>query len=163
MTYFESSLPTKPYPIGYASGYFDLFHIGHLRYLQLAAQHCEKLVVGIPADQVVRAAHRLPPFTPCEQRIAIVAALRCVSEVVCVATSMDQPDAYLEFLRDLSTQAVFIGGDWQGSARWTRLGPKLHAQGLKIHFLPRTEAISSSLIRQRQAAVDSGTENVRNE
>ncbi len=157
MTYLEPSLPDKPYPIGYASGYFDLFHIGHLRYLQLAAQHCDKLIVGIPSDQVVRADHRTSPIIPCEQRIEIVAALRCVNEVICVDSSMDQPDAYLEFLRGLGNQAVFIGGDWQGSARWNRLGPVLHAQGLKIHFLPRTEAISSSLIKQRLAVVNSGT------
>ena len=149
MSYFEPALPAKPYPIGYASGYFDLFHIGHLRYLQMAAQHCEKLIVGIPGDEVVRADLRPMPFISCEQRIAIVAALGCVSEVICVPTSMNQPDAYLAFLRGVGNQALFIGEDWQGTARWNRLGPILHAQGLKIHFLPRTQDISSSLIKQR--------------
>jgi glycerol-3-phosphate cytidylyltransferase len=151
MTYFEPSLPAQAYPIGYASGYFDLFHIGHLRYLQLAAQHCDQLIVGMPADEVERADNRPAPLIPWEQRSAIVAALRCVSEVICVRTSMDQPDAYLEFLRSLGNPALFIGGDWQGSTRWNRLGPKLQAHGLKIHFLPRTEGISLSLIRQQLA------------
>ncbi len=153
MSYFETSLPAKPYPVGYATGYFDLFHIGHLRYLQLAAQHCEKLVVGIPSDAVVSADKRPKVFIPCEHRLAIVAALRCVSEVICVEVSMEQPQAYLEFLRSVGNQAFFIGEDWQGSARWNRLGPVLQAHGMKLHFLSRTDGISTTEIKQRLSGV----------
>lgn len=151
MTFFEASLPAKPYPLGYTSGYFDLFHVGHLRFLQLAAQHCEKLIVGIPSDSIVRADNRPPPTISCQQRIEIIASLRCVDEVICIEVSMEQSDAFAQFMCQLGNQAIFIGEDWQASARWQRLGPKLQEQGVKVHFLPRTDGISSTLIKQKLA------------
>lgn len=154
MTFYESTLPKQAYPIGYASGFFDLFHVGHLRYLQLAAQHCEKLIVGVPADEIIRADQRPFPFIPCAQRMEIIAALSCVSEVLCVQVSMEQPVAFLEFMRGLGNQAIFIGEDWRDGARWQRLGPLLQEQGVKVHFLPRTEGISSTLIKQKLANIE---------
>ena len=151
MTFFETSLPSKPYPIGYASGYFDLFHVGHLRYLQLAAQHCDKLIVGVPSNKIVRPGNRPMPTIPCEQRIEILSNLRCVDEVICVDVSMEHADAYVEFIRKIGNQAMFIGEDWQASARWQRLGPQLKEQGIKVHFLPRTAEISSTLIKEKVA------------
>lgn len=153
MIFPSASLPAKAYRIGYASGYFDLFHVGHLRYLQLAAQHCEKLIVGVPSDTIVRADNRPRPTISCEQRMEILAALRCVDEVICVDVSMEQADAFVEFMRKLGNQAIFIGEDWQGGERWQRLGPKLQEQGVCVHFLPRTEGISSTLIKQKLAGV----------
>lgn len=149
MTYFESILPKQAYPVGYASGFFDLFHVGHLRYLQLAAKHCQKLIVGVPADGVVRADHRPFPVIPCAHRMEIIAALDCVSKVICVEVSMQQPSAFLEFMRKVGNQAIFVGDDWRGSERWNNLGPILNQDGIKVHFLPRTECISSTLIKQK--------------
>lgn len=153
MAYSETQLPVQPYRTGYATGYFDLFHVGHLRYLELAAQHCENLIVGIPADAVVFADQRPKPFTPCAQRIAIVTALRCVTKVVCVEVSMEQPSDFLPWMQRLGNEAIFVGEDWRGSARWNRLGPKLVEQGVKIHFLPRTDGISTTWIKQSLATV----------
>jgi glycerol-3-phosphate cytidylyltransferase len=154
MTYFDQPLPqqaAKKYAIGYASGYFDLFHVGHLRYLQLAAQFCDKLIVGIPNDQIVRADARPKPFTPFEQRRAIVAELRCVHEVVSMAVSMEHAEYFLHVMKEHGVEALLIGGDWSHTERWNRLGPLAQAAGLDVHFLPRTEGISSTWIRHQLA------------
>jgi glycerol-3-phosphate cytidylyltransferase len=155
MTFIDSPLPNRPakiYPVGYATGYFDLFHVGHLRYLQLAAQYCEKLVVGVPSDEIVRFDDRPKPLIPCSQRMAILAELRCVSEVIGIEASMEQPTEFLAMMRGLGNQGIFIGEDWRDSPRWQRLGPLLQAQGVNVHFLPRTEGISSTWIRQEIGA-----------
>lgn len=153
MPYPEVAFPAQAYRIGYASGFFDLFHIGHLRYLELAAQHCEKLIVGVPSDTIVRADQRPKPFTPCDQRMAIIAALRCVTEVVRVEVSMEQPSAFLPWIKRLGNPAIFVGEDWRDSARWSRLGPLLAEQGVKVHFLPRTDGVSTTWIKQSLAKI----------
>ncbi len=151
MSFSENPLPTQRYRVGYAAGYFDLFHVGHLRYLQLAAQYCEKLIVGVPSDEIVRKDGNPKPFIPCAQRMAILAELRCVSEVICNKVSMEQPEDFLALMRSIGNQGIFIGEDWRDSPRWQRLGPLLQAQGVGVHFLPRTEGISSTWIKQQLA------------
>ena len=69
--------------IAFANGCFDLLHVGHVRYLQSAAQEADVLVVAINDDASVR---RLKgegrPILPAEDRAALVGALRCVDYVV---------------------------------------------------------------------------------
>jgi glycerol-3-phosphate cytidylyltransferase len=51
----------------------------------------------------------------------------------------------------LGIDAAFIGADWEDTPRWSRLRPKLEALGISVVFLPRTDGISSSLLRARMA------------
>jgi rfaE bifunctional protein nucleotidyltransferase chain/domain len=67
-----------------SNGAFDLLHVGHVRYLQGAAQLAKLLVVAINSDESVR---RLKgsdrPFVPEGERAELVAALQCV-DFVCI-------------------------------------------------------------------------------
>jgi rfaE bifunctional protein nucleotidyltransferase chain/domain len=68
--------------IALADGCFDLLHVGHVRYLEAAAQEADVLVVAINDDESVR---RLKgegrPILGGEHRAELVAALRCVDLV----------------------------------------------------------------------------------
>jgi len=66
-----------------ANGIFDLFHVGHVRYLQGAAAEGDFLVVGVNGDACARALKgEGRPFLPAAERAEIVAALECVDRVV---------------------------------------------------------------------------------
>jgi len=69
--------------IALANGVFDLFHVGHLRYLEGAKAEADLLVVAVNSDASTRA-NKGPgrPVVPEEERAEIVAALACVDHVV---------------------------------------------------------------------------------
>jgi rfaE bifunctional protein nucleotidyltransferase chain/domain len=69
--------------IAFANGVFDLLHVGHVRYLEGAAQEADVLVVALNDDASVRALKgEGRPILPAEARAELVAALRCVDYVV---------------------------------------------------------------------------------
>ena len=69
--------------IAFANGCFDLLHVGHIRYLESAAQEADVLVVAVNDDDSVR---RLKgagrPILAAADRAELVAALRPVDYVV---------------------------------------------------------------------------------
>lgn len=77
------------YKVGYTTGTFDLFHVGHLNLLERAKQQCEYLVVGVSTDALVTQYKGRAPIIPFEDRIRIIAALKCVNEVI-AQESMDK-------------------------------------------------------------------------
>lgn len=97
---------TKKYKLGYTTGVFDLFHIGHLNILKKAKEQCEYLIVGVSTDEVVQGYKKKTPIIPFEERIAIVEALECVDEVI-PQTSMDKFKSWKEIKFDV----IFHGDD----------------------------------------------------
>jgi rfaE bifunctional protein nucleotidyltransferase chain/domain len=69
--------------IALANGIFDLFHVGHLRYLEGAKALADVLVVAVNSDASTRR-NKGPgrPVVPESERAEIVAALACVDHVV---------------------------------------------------------------------------------
>ena len=66
-----------------ANGCFDLLHVGHVRYLQAAAQEADRLLVAINADRSVRALKGPNrPILGAADRAELVAAIRGVDYVV---------------------------------------------------------------------------------
>lgn len=82
----------KQYKVGYTTGVFDMFHIGHLNLLKKAKEHCDYLIVGVSTDEVVQSYKNKTPIIPFEERIAIVQELKCVDQAV-PQTSMDKMEA----------------------------------------------------------------------
>ena len=69
--------------IAFANGCFDLLHVGHVRYLEAAAQEADVLVVALNDDESVRALKGDGrPILGAAHRAALVAALRAVDYVV---------------------------------------------------------------------------------
>jgi rfaE bifunctional protein nucleotidyltransferase chain/domain len=70
--------------VALANGVFDLFHVGHLRYLEGAKALADVLVVAVNSDASARRLGKGPgrPVVPEAERAEIVAALACVDHVV---------------------------------------------------------------------------------
>lgn len=133
----------KKYKIGYTTGVFDMFHVGHLNILRRAKEQCEYLIVGVSTDELVTSYKHKAPVIPFEERKAIVEAIRYVDQVV-AQTTMDKVDAW----QQLHFDAVFHGDDWKGSAMYNEIEAKLTAVGCQMVFLPHTQGISSSMLAQ---------------
>ena len=134
----------KKYKIGYTTGVFDMFHIGHLNILKRAKEQCEHLIVGVSTDELVRDYKHKTPVIPFEERIKIVEAIRYVDEVV-PQTSMDKFAAWEKIHFD----AIFHGDDWKGSTMYNEIEMKLNAVGVDMVFLKHTQGTSSTEISKK--------------
>lgn len=132
------------YKIGYTTGVYDMFHIGHLNILKKAKEQCEHLIVGVSTDEVVEQYKHKKPVIPFEERLAIVQAIRYVDEVV-PQTSMDKFEAW----KVLRFDVLFHGSDWKNSAMYNEIEQKLNAVGVDVVFFPHTEGVSTTDLIER--------------
>lgn len=126
--------------LGYTSGVYDLFHVGHLNLLRNARAMCDKLVVGVTTDELVAYKYKraVIPFT---ERMEIVRSIRYVDAVV-PQESMDK----LETWNKLKFDVMFVGDDWYQSDRWKDLEKQFQEVGVRIVYFPYTKGTSSSLV-----------------
>ena len=134
----------KKYKIGYTTGVYDLFHIGHLNILRRAKEQCEHLIVGVSTDDLVEAYKHKRPVIPFKERVEIVKSIRYVDEVV-PQISMDKLEAW----EKLHFDVLFHGSDWKGSSMYDEVEKKLESVGVDMVFLPHTTGTSSTMIAKR--------------
>lgn len=134
----------KKYKIGYTTGVFDMFHIGHLNILRRAKEQCDHLIVGVSTDEVVESYKHHSPVIPFKDRLAIVEACRYVDEVV-PQTSMDKFDAWDRLRFD----AMFHGSEWKGTDLYNSYEEKFSKVGVDVVYLTPTAGISSTMLRER--------------
>lgn len=130
--------------VGYTTGVFDMFHVGHLNLLARAREQCDRLIVGVSTDEVVLDYKKHAPIVPYAERVAIVKAIRYVDEVV-PQTSMDKFAAW----EKLRFNRLFHGNDWKGSAMYNEVEAKLKAVGVEVVYFPYTQGTSSTLLAER--------------
>ena len=134
----------KKYKIGYTSGVYDMFHIGHLNILQRAKDLCETLVVGVTTDELCYTRKNKYPIICQDNRKAIVGAIRYVDKVV-DQTDMDK----LNMVKTLGAEAVFVGSDWKGSPAWDKYEKEFAQLGCTVVYLDHTDGISSTILREK--------------
>lgn len=132
----------RKYKIGYTQGTFDMFHIGHLNLIRNAKLHCDKLIVGVNSDSLVQKYKNKVPVINEIERAEIIRELRSVDDVVICNTLKKT-----EMFDDLHFDAIFIGDDWKGNARWKQTETDLAPLGAKVIYLKHTEGISSTILR----------------
>lgn len=126
--------------IGYTSGVFDLFHIGHLNLLKNAKGLCDKLIVGVTVDALVKYKHK-NSVIPFEERIEIVRNIKCVD----AAIPQEDLDKF-KMWEKLKFDVLFVGDDWYQSPRWKSLEQKFKKVGVRIIYFPYTKGTSSTLL-----------------
>lgn len=134
----------KKYKIGYTTGVFDMFHIGHLNILKRAKEQCEYLIVGVSTDSLVKEYKHKTPIVPFDERIEIVKAISYVDRVV-PQISMDKFEAW----KELKFNALFHGDDWKGSSLYEKYEKIFSEVGVDLIFLPHTSGTSSTLLSEK--------------
>lgn len=134
----------KKYKVGYTTGVFDMFHIGHLNILRRAKEQCEQLIVGVSTDELVQSYKHHLPVIPYDQRSAIVEACRYVDMVV-PQTTMDKLEAWKKHPFDV----MFHGNEWKGTDLYNEYERRFAEVGVAIVYLPHTDGISSTMLRER--------------
>ena len=125
--------------IGYLSGTFDLFHVGHLKLLQRAKKQCDYLIVGVHPD----ASHKgKETFIPFEERMEVVGGCRYVDKVV--KSCAEDSDAWEIWHYD----RLFVGSDYKGTERFAKYEAFFADKGVEIVYFPYTQGTSSTQIRQ---------------
>ena len=126
--------------IGYTSGVYDLFHIGHLNMLRNAKSMCDKLIVGVTTDELVsyKLKKSVIPFT---ERIEIVRSLNCV-DVAIPQTDIDK----VKIWNKLKFNILFVGDDWYNDKNWKKYESQLKKKKVKIIYFPYTKGTSSTLL-----------------
>lgn len=132
----------KKYKIGYTQGVYDMFHIGHLNLINCAKEYCDYLIVGVNSDELVKSYKYKVPVINEEARQIIVSNIKAVDECI-IARSLDKVLAW----KELHFDAIFIGDDWKGNARWEQTEVELRQYGAEVVYLPHTEGVSSTMLR----------------
>jgi glycerol-3-phosphate cytidylyltransferase len=134
----------KPYKLGYTTGVFDLFHVGHLNILKRAKEQCDYLIVGVSTDELVMSYKNKQPVIPHNERMEIVGGIKYVDKVVPQVTR-DKVDAW----EKLRFNVMFVGDDWKGNSLFKEIEVKFNQVGVKLVFFPYTKGVSSTIVKEK--------------
>lgn len=133
----------KKYNVGYTTGVYDLFHIGHLNILKSAKDLCEILIVGVSTDELVMEYKNKKPIIPYLERKSIVESIKYVDMVV-PQKNRNKLEAFKEYKFDV----MFVGDDWKGSELFEKVEKELIQNGSAIEYFPYTKNISSTMLKK---------------
>lgn len=130
--------------IGYTTGVYDMFHIGHLNLLKRAKEQCDYLIVGVSTDELVWHDKNKKPIIAFPERCAIVEAIRYVDQVV-PQVDKNKFGAWEKY----HFHKMFVGSDWKGSEAWNGFERQFEPVGVEIVYLNYTDGISSTILREK--------------
>lgn len=128
--------------VGYVPGAWDMFHLGHLNILLRARGYCDHLIAGVVTDEALHAAKAKHPVVPLAERMAVVAAIDVVDEVV-----VDESSDKLLVWERVGFDVLFKGDDWIGTPKGIKLEADMASVGVEVHFFPYTPHVSSTQLR----------------
>lgn len=130
--------------IGYTTGVFDMFHIGHLNIIKRAKEQCDFLIVGVSTDELVQKDKNKTPIIPFCDRCAIVESIKYVDRVV----PQEDKNKFAAWEK-YGFNKMFVGSDWQGTPQWKVFEEQFAPVGVEIVYLDHTDGISSTILRDR--------------
>lgn len=136
--------------IGYTTGVFDMFHVGHLNIIKRAKEQCDHLIVGVSTDELVLQYKKRMPIVPFDERVQVVSAIKYVDEVVPQVT-MDKFEAW----QKLKYDRLFHGNDWKGSSMYNDIEARLKSVGVEVIYFPYTQGTSSTKLGEALKKLES--------
>ena len=125
--------------IGYTTGVYDMFHIGHLNIIQRAKEQCDYLIVGVSTDELVQKEKNKKPVIPFDERCKIIEAIKYVDMVV-PQENKDKMGAWEKY----HFNKMFVGSDWKGTPQWDQYEAQFSPLNVEIIYLPHTDGVSST-------------------
>ena len=129
--------------IGYTTGVFDLFHVGHVKILKKAKSLCDKLIVGVSTNALVKKYKNKKTIIPYNERVEIIKSVKFV-DLVIPQNSLNKIQSY----KKLKYDVIFVGDDWYASKKWKLFDKQFKKLGVKIVYLPYTKKTSSTKINK---------------
>ena len=130
--------------IGYTTGVYDMFHVGHLNILKRAKEQCDYLIVGVSTDDLVRREKNKDPIISFEDRCTIVGAIKYVDMVV-PQYDKNKFGAWEQY----HFNRMFVGSDWKNTPQWISYEEQFSPVGVEIIYLDHTDGISSTILREK--------------
>lgn len=124
--------------VGYMSGTFDLFHIGHLNIIKKAKKECDYLIVGVHESGAWKGKETFIPF---DERMEIVRSICYVDKAI--KSFNEDSDAW----KELHFDKLFVGSDYKGTARFKKYETYFADKGVEIVYFPYTLGTSSTQLR----------------
>ena len=118
-------------------GTFDVLHKGHINILKRAKERGDYLIVGISTDEF-NAIKGKKSYYDYETRKQMLEAIRYVDEVIPEFDWNQKPDDIIKYGAD----ELVMGSDWEGNEKFEAL-----REYCDVHYLPRTEGISSTQVK----------------
>lgn len=130
--------------IGYTTGVYDMFHIGHLNILKRAKEQCDYLIVGVTTDELCFSRKNKYPIINQDDRLEIVASIKYVDKAV-FQEDMDK----CKVVKEYNVNKVFVGSDWKGTSSWKEYEKNFAQLGCEVVYLDHTDGISSTILRNK--------------
>ena len=134
--------------IGYTTGVFDLFHVGHLNILKKAASQCDKLIVGVTTDEFAIEYKNIKPVVPFNERIEIINNSLFKDLKFDKVYPQNNHDKFKQWQR-LKFNIMFVGSDWKNTEKWNRFEREFNRVNVKIIYFERTPTTSSTQLRKK--------------
>lgn len=140
MTSHAALSPKRQYTVGYLSGTFDLFHVGHLNLLRRAKEQCDYLIVGVHESGSWKGKETFISF---EDRKEIVGHICYVDKVI--TSFREDSDAW----DALHYDKLFVGSDYKGTERFQKYEEYFADKGVEIVYFEYTKGVSSTMLREK--------------
>jgi glycerol-3-phosphate cytidylyltransferase len=120
-------------------GTYDMLHIGHLNILQRAKALGDYLIVGVTSEDYDRSRGKLNVSQSTNERVEAIRRLDFVDDVI-IETHKNQK---AQDMQKYNIDIFAIGDDWIGGFDYLN-------EYTRVQYLPRTEGISSTLLRKKK-------------
>lgn len=126
-------------------GTYDLLHYGHIRLLERAKSLGDYLIVGITSDDYDKTRGKINIQQSLMERVEGVRSTGIADEIIIEEYEGQKIDDIRKYDVDIFT----VGSDWIGYFDYLN-------EYCKVVYLPRTEGVSSSEIREQKRAIHLG-------